>query len=102
MTVAGVTIAGTEDEDLLPEYFDSDADDGELPDPLVDGAEADGTMKVSQKELDRLAEFGVYGTVCPCCSRKEASYDTLGVGPQTGRNQGAIRRKRVQGRRNEA
>ena len=35
MTVAGVTISGTEDEDAA-EYFDGHEDVGELLDPLVD------------------------------------------------------------------
>ena len=62
MTVAGVTIAGTEDEDPA-EYFDGHADVRELPDPLVDGAEDHQTMKGQQKELDRLAELRVYETL---------------------------------------
>ena len=56
MTV--VTITGTEDEDPA-EYLDGHEDVGELLDPLVDGAETDETMKAKQRELDRLAEFGV-------------------------------------------
>ena len=46
MTVAGVAKSGTEDEH-----------------PLVDGSEADEMTKAKQKELDRLAEFGVHETV---------------------------------------
>ena len=46
MTVVGVTIAGSKDEDPA-EYFNSHQDVGELPDPLVDGAEADETTKGS-------------------------------------------------------
>ena len=57
-TVTGVTIAGTEGEDS-GEYADGHADFGELLDPTVDGAEAEA-MKAKQKELDRLAEIGVY------------------------------------------
>ena len=64
LTVAGVTISGTEDEDPAEhEYFDGDEDVGELLDPLVDGAEADEMTKAKQSELDRIAEFGVYETV---------------------------------------
>ena len=59
MTVAGVAKAGTEDEDPA-EYFDGHEHVGELLDPLVDGAE---TTNAKQKDLDRLAEFGVYETL---------------------------------------
>ena len=56
MTVAGVTIAGTDDEDPA-ECLDVNADVGELSDPLVDGVEADEMMKAKLKELDRFAEI---------------------------------------------
>ena len=58
MTVAGVTISGTVDEDPA-EYFDSHEDAGKLLDPLVDNAETEEAMKAKLKELERLAEFGV-------------------------------------------
>ena len=51
-TVAGVTTAGTEDEDLA-ENFQGHEDVGELQDPLVDGAEADETIEAKQKTFDR-------------------------------------------------
>ena len=59
MTVAGVTVAGTEGWDLA-EYVDGHADVREFPDHLVDGTEDHQTMKAKQKELDRLAELRVY------------------------------------------
>ena len=62
VTVARVTIAGTEDEDPA-EYFDGHEDVGELLDPLVDGGQADDTTKAKHKGLDRLAELEVYKTV---------------------------------------
>ena len=62
VTVAGIAISGTEDEDPA-EYFVDHEDAGELQDPLVDNAETEGAMKVKLKVLDRLAEFGVYETV---------------------------------------
>ena len=62
MTVAGVAISGTEDEDTA-EYFDHHEDAGELLDPLVDNAEAEEATKAKLKELDRLAEIGVHETV---------------------------------------
>ena len=40
------------------EYFDGDADVGDLPDALVDDAETEEATKAKMKELDRLAEFG--------------------------------------------
>ena len=95
MTVARVTRAGTGDEDHA-EYFDGHADFGELLDLLVDGAGADWKTKAKQKELDR-----VRGSEYPYCSGTEASYDTLGVGLEKVRNQGAILHKRVEGRRND-
>ena len=95
MTVAGVTISGNEDEEL-GEYFDDHEDVGELLDLLVDGAEADEATKAKQKEnrptrrVRSARDFGL-----ACCFRKEASYNTLGSGPQRGRNQSTIRRKGV-------
>ena len=62
MIVAGVTIAGTEDEDPA-EFFDSHEDAGELLDRLVDNAETEGATKAELKELERLAEFGEYEIV---------------------------------------
>ena len=62
MTVAGVTTSGTEDEDRA-EYFDSHEDAAELQDPLVDNTETEEVTKAKLKELDRLAEFGVYDKV---------------------------------------
>ena len=62
MTLAGIAISGTEDEDPA-EYFVDHEDAGELQDPLVDNAETEEAMKVKLKVLDRLAEFGVYETV---------------------------------------
>ena len=62
MTVAGIAISGTEDEDPA-EYFVDHKDAGELQDPLVDKAETEEAMKVKLKVLDRLAEFEVYETV---------------------------------------
>ena len=62
VTVAGVAVSGTEDEDPA-EYFVHHEDARELQDPLVDNAETEGAMKVKLKVLDRLAEFGVYETV---------------------------------------
>ena len=59
VTVAGIAISGTEDEDPA-EYFVDHEDAGELQDPLFDHAEAEEAMKAKLKELDRLAEFGVY------------------------------------------
>ena len=54
------------------EYFDGHADVEELLDPLVDGAQADETMKTKQQELDRLARSGVYETVdIPIALRKK-------------------------------
>ena len=60
--MAGIAISGTEDEDHA-EYFVDHEDAGELQDPLVDNAETEEAMKAKLKELDRLAEFGVYETV---------------------------------------
>ena len=62
MIVAGVTKSGTEDEDPA-EFFDDQEDAGELLDPLVDNAEAEEATKATLKELDRLAELGVYEIV---------------------------------------
>ena len=58
----GIAISGTEDEDHA-EYFVDHEDAGELQDPLVDNAETKEAMEAKLKELDRLAEFGVYETV---------------------------------------
>ena len=60
--MAGVTKSGTEDEDPA-EYFDGREDAGELLDPPDDSAETEEATKDKLKELDRLAEFGVYETV---------------------------------------
>ena len=52
------------------------------------------------KELDRLAEFGVYEIVVmhnAHSSRHAASDDTLGSGLQERRNQSTMRCERVQG-----
>ena len=57
-----LTISGTEDEDPA-EYFDSHEDTEELLDPLVDNTETEKATKAKLKELDRLAEFGVYEIV---------------------------------------
>ena len=63
MTVAGIAISGSEDEDTA-EYFVDHEDAREwLLDPLVDTAEGEEAMKAKLKELDRLAEFGVHETV---------------------------------------
>ena len=45
------------------EYFDRHEDAGGLLDPPVDNAEIEEATKAKLKELDRLAEFGVYETV---------------------------------------
>ena len=66
--------------------------------PLDDGAEADETIKAKQKELDRLAEFGVNETEdIPAAlgkkrvaTRRESDHKKDGI---------RARRKRVQGRR---
>ena len=60
--MAGVTKSGTEDEDPA-EHFDSREDAGELLDPPDDNAETEEATKAKLTELDRLAEFGVYGIV---------------------------------------
>ena len=52
VTVAGVAISGTEDDDLA-EYFDGHED-------AVDNAETEEATKAKLKELDRIAEFGVH------------------------------------------
>ena len=62
MTVAGVAISWTEDENPA-EYFVDHEDAAELQDPLVDNAEAEEAMKAKLKELDRLAESRVHETV---------------------------------------
>ena len=62
MIVAGGTVSGTEGEDPA-EYFDSHEDAGKLLDPLVDNAETEEATKAKLKELERLAEFGVYEIV---------------------------------------
>ena len=92
--VAGVTISGAEDEDPA-EYFNGQANVGELPDPFVDRSEANDTMKAKQKELDRLAEFGVYEAVGILVAQGKKRVTRRW---ELGRNQCAIRRKRVQGR----
>ena len=51
------------EDEASAEYFDHHEDAGELLDPLVDNAEADEAMETKLKELDRLAQFGVYETV---------------------------------------
>ena len=97
MTEAGVTIAGTEEEDPA-EYFDGHDDVGELLDPLVDEAEADETTKAKQKELDRLAEFVVFEVVyIPVALGKKRVTTRWGCTTER-RNQSAIRRQRVQER----
>ena len=58
--MAGVAIAGTDSEDPA-EHLDGNDDVGDLLDPLVDGVEADETTNDKQKQLDRHAEFDVYG-----------------------------------------
>ena len=57
MAVAGLTIAGIEDVSSVAKMSK------ELPDALVDGAEADEMIHAKQKELDRHAEFGVFEIV---------------------------------------
>ena len=95
MKVAGVTISGNEDEEL-GEHFDDHEDVGELLDLLVDGADADEATEAKQKEnrptrrVRSARDFGL-----ACYFRKEASYNTLGSGPQRGWNQSTIRRKGV-------
>ena len=59
MKVAGVTISGTDDEDPA----DSHEDAGELLDTLVGNAETEEATKAKLKELNQLAEFGVYEMV---------------------------------------
>ena len=95
--MAGVAISGTEDEDSS-EYFDDHEDAGELLGSLVDNAEAEEATKAKLEELERV--WSVRDRVLARCSREEAGHDTLGSGPQKRRNQSTIRRKRVQGRRN--
>ena len=95
--MAGVTISGTEYE-FPAVYFDSREDAGELLDPLLDNAETEEVTKAKLKELDRLAEFGVYETVGLHTSLgKKPSDNTLISGPQERRNQGTICCERVQG-----
>ena len=60
VSVARVAIFGTDDEDSA-EYVDGHEDAGELLVPCLDNAEE--ATKAKLKELDRLAEFGVYETV---------------------------------------
>ena len=54
MSVAGVAISGTDDEDSA-EYVDGHEDSGELLDPLLDNAEE--ATKAKLEELDRLADL---------------------------------------------
>ena len=56
MTVAGIAISGTKDEDPAENFVDHE-DAEELQDPLVDNAETEEAMGAKLKELDRLAEF---------------------------------------------
>ena len=60
MSVAGVAISGTEDEDSA-EYVDGHEDAEELLDPFLDNAEEATDAKL--EELNRLAEFEVYETM---------------------------------------
>ena len=55
-------MSGTEDEDPA-EYFEGHEGAGELLDPLVDNPEGEEARKAKLKELDRLAELGVYKSV---------------------------------------
>ena len=90
MTVAGVRIGGTDDQDPA-EYPDGGHDVGELLDPLVDGAEVDETTKAKQNELDRRDWISLW-----LWERSEVRH--AGSWTTEERNQSAIRRKRVQER----
>ena len=92
MTVAGVAISGTEDEDPA-EYFDGHEDTGDLLDPLVDNAEAEEATKAKLKEPDRLAEFEVCETVDLHVAPGKMRVTTRwGLDRRKGRNQSTIRR----------
>ena len=74
-----VTLSETEDEDPA-EYFERTV------------------VMAKLKELERLAEFGVYEIVDMHTSLGKKRVTThFGSGPQEGRNQGTVRCERVQG-----
>ena len=97
MTVAGVTTAGTEDEDPR-RVLRWPRQRRRIDRPCCRWSRRRDDEGQAERELHRFVEFGVYKTAgYPCCSGRETSRGTL-EGPQNGRNQGATCRERVQGR----
>ena len=90
--MAGVAVSGLEEEN-----FDGHEDVGDLLDRLVDNTETEESTK-GYADITRPTRrvWCVRDRGSARGSREEASDESLGPGPQNGRNPSTIRRKRIQ------